>query len=268
MTQLRRLGGSIALVTGAAGDIGRAVAVRIAGEGAAVALADLPAAGERLEETAALCSGPGAIEVVTFDVTEPDGVDAALDEIEERLGVVDLVFNNAGYQGAFAGVANYPIDDARRVLDVNVLGVLIVLREAARRMRASGVEGAIVNTASMAGVGGAPNMAAYAASKGAVIALTKSAALDLAPDAIRVNAVSPAFIGPGAMWTRQAELQAAAGSQYYGTDAGEVAEQMIGQVPMRRLGTVEEVAAVVAWLLSQDASYVTGQNILVTGGIG
>ncbi len=259
-----RLSGSRALVTGAGGDIGRAAAVRLAREGATVAVADLAAAGERLAETASRCEEHGGVEVATFDVTDPEAVRAAFD----GLGVVDLVFNNAGAQGAFAGVADYPIDDARRVLDVNVVGVLIVLREAARRMQAAGSGGAIVNTASMAGVGGAPNMAAYAASKGAVIALTKSAALDLAPAGIRVNAVSPAFIGPGEMWRRQTELQAAAGSQYYGTDPAEVASQMIGQVPLRRLGTVDEVAAVAAWLLSPDASYVTGQNILVTGGIG
>ncbi len=272
MTQPRRaglrLGDSTALVTGAAGDIGRAAAVRLCEEGAAVAVADVEVAREGLEESAARCAEHGPVAVVTFDVTVPDAVDAAFDHISERLGVVDIVFNNAGLQGDFAGVADYPLDDARRVLDVNVVGVLSVLRAAARRMRAAGVAGAIVNTASMAGVGGAPNMAAYAASKGAVIALTKAAALDLAPVGIRVNAVSPAFIGPGAMWTRQTERQAAAGSQYYASDPAEVEGQMIGQVPLRRLGTVDEVAAVVTWLLSPDASYVTGQNILVTGGIG
>jgi NAD(P)-dependent dehydrogenase (short-subunit alcohol dehydrogenase family) len=126
--------------------------------------------------------------------------------------------------------------------------------------------GAIVNIASMAGVSGAPNMPAYSASKAAVIGLTKAAAKDLAPQGIRVNAVSPAFIGPGRMWETQVERQAAAGSQYYATDPDTVAEQMIGMVPMRRFGSVHEVASVVAFLLSDDASYVTGVNIEVSGG--
>jgi len=99
-----------------------------------------------------------------------------------------------------------------------------------------------------------------------VIGLTKAAAKDLAPRGIRVNAVSPAFIGPGRMWDTQVAQQAAAGSQYYATDPDEVAEQMIGMVPLRRYGSVHEVASVVAFLLSDDASYVTGVNIEVAGG--
>ena len=124
----------------------------------------------------------------------------------------------------------------------------------------------MVNVASMAGVSGAPNMPAYSASKAGVIGLTKSAAKDLAPKGIRVNAVSPAFIGPGRMWETQVAQQAAAGSQYYAADPEAVAEQMIGMVPLRRHGSLHEVATVVAFLLSDDASYVTGVNIEVSGG--
>jgi NAD(P)-dependent dehydrogenase (short-subunit alcohol dehydrogenase family) len=118
----------------------------------------------------------------------------------------------------------------------------------------------------MAGVSGAPNMPAYSASKAAVVGLTKSAAKDLAPAGIRVNAVSPAFIGPGRMWERQVELQAAVGSQYYATDPADVAAQMIAMVPLRRYGSLDEVARVVAFLLSDEASYVTGVNIEIAGG--
>ncbi|MCG6920405.1 MAG: SDR family oxidoreductase [Acidobacteria bacterium] len=262
--------GSTALITGAAGDIGRAVARRLAGSGARIALTDLPMVSERLEATREECAAAGeerAIVAITADVTDQASVAACFAAATDRLGSPDLVFNNAGYQGAFAATPDYPTDDFSRVLAVNVQGVFNVLREGARRMRAEGSPGSIVNTASMAGVHGAPNMIAYSASKGAVISLTQSASKDLAPSGIRVNAISPAFIGPGAMWDRQVELQARAGSQYFSAEPAEVARQMIDQVPMRRYGTVDEVATTVLWLLSEDASYITGQNIAITGGI-
>jgi len=242
------------LVTGAAGDIGTAIAEVLAQRGHGLALADHPDVAERLDE---LCRRLGA-ECVTFDVTDEAAVTAAV----ERLGPLGGLVNNAGYQGVFTPVDRYPLEDARRVIEVNVLGAMTVLAAVSRAM----VGGAIVNIASMAGVSGAPNMPAYSASKAAVIGLTKSAAKDLAPKGIRVNAVSPAFIGPGRMWETQVERQAAAGSQYYPTDPDAVAEQMIGMVPLRRYGSVHEVATVVAFLLSDDASYLTGVNVEVSGG--
>src|SRR5206468_12137818 len=180
----------------------------------------------------------------------------------ERLGPLGGLVNNAGYQGVFTSVDRYPLEDARRVLEVNVLGVMTVLAAAARAMTG----GAIVNIASMAGVSGAPNMPAYSASKAAVIGLTKSAAKDLAPHGIRVNAVSPGFIGPGKMWETQVGRQAAVDSPYYADDPAAVARQMIELVPLRRYGSPGEVAAVAAFLLSDAASYVTGVNIEVSGG--
>jgi len=143
---------------------------------------------------------------------------------------------------------------------------MTVLAAVGRAMIEGGAGGSVVNIASMAGVSGAPNMPAYSASKAAVIGLTKAAAKDLAPNGIRVNAVSPAFVGPGRMWDAQVERQAAAGSQYYATDPDEVAAQMIDMVPMRRYGSADEVATVVAFLLSDDSSYVTGVNVEVSGG--
>ena len=248
------------LVTGAAGDIGTAIAEVLARRGHALALADHPDARARLDETVELCRSLSAdVQGVTFDVTDEAAVTAAVDELGPLGGLV----NNAGYQGVFAPLPGYPLDDARRVLEVNVLGVMIVLAAAARAMAAGG---AVVNIASMAGVSGAPNMPAYSASKAAVIGLTKAAAKDLAPAGIRVNAVSPAFVGPGRMWETQVTGQAAARSQYYATDPGRVAAQMIGLVPMRRYGSVHEVATVVAFLLSDDASYVNGVNVEVSGG--
>ena len=191
---------------------------------------------------------------------------AAKRALSWTLGAVGGLVNNAGYQGVFTPIEDYPLEDARRVIEVNVLGLMTVLAAVGRVMIAEGGGGSVVNIASMAGVSGAPNMPAYSASKAAVIGLTKAAAKDLAPAGIRVNAVSPGFVGPGRMWDAQVALQAAADSQYYAADPAAVAAQMIDMVPMRRYGSAEEVATVVAFLLSTDASYVTGVNIEVAGG--
>jgi len=257
----------VVLVTGAAGDLGRACANALAGRGWSVAVVDHPSAAEQLEATRMQCATNDVVAwSTTFDVTEPEQIRGALAEMAGAVGTPTGVVNNAGYQGVFAPIDRYPLDDARRVIEVNVLGVLNILAIVGAAMVVAGRGGAIVNTASMAGVSGAPNMSAYSASKAAVIGLTKSAAKDLAPAGIRVNAISPAFIGPGTMWDRQVELQAAVGSQYYATDPAEVARQMMAMVPMRRCGTPDEVARVVAYLLSDDASYLTGVNVEIAGG--
>jgi NAD(P)-dependent dehydrogenase (short-subunit alcohol dehydrogenase family) len=263
------ISGRCALVTGAGGDIGRAVAARLVSAGALIALADHESAHRQLLEAREACLKLGTsprVETIEFDVSDEDEVAGAIDQVATTLGIPSLVFNNAGVQGEFVPVQHYPISDARRVFEVNVIGALNVLSSTSRRMIEHGSEGSVVNSASMAGVAGAPNMSAYSASKAAVIGLTLSAAKDLAPHGIRVNAISPAFIGPGRMWTRQVEAQAMVGSQYYGTEPAEVAEQMISQVPMRRFGTLGEVASSVMFLLSADASYVTGVNLEIAGG--
>jgi NAD(P)-dependent dehydrogenase (short-subunit alcohol dehydrogenase family) len=261
-----RFAGRVALVTGGAGDIGAQVARRLVAEGAVVALLDRDR--DRLHDAARQIGRTGERTVATTlecDVTEEEDVERAVAAVADEHGRLDAVFNNAGYQGLFAPVHRYPADDFRRVLDVNVLGVFHVLRASARHLRST--RGSIVNTASHAGVSGPPNMAAYAASKFAVIGLTQTAAKDLAPRGIRVNAISPALIGPGAMWERQVQLQADAGSPYFDADPGVVAEQLVRSVPLRRLGSLDEVAGAVLFLLSDDASYITGANIEVTGGI-
>ena len=257
------------LITGAAGDIGNAAALELGRQGQSLVLADHPLAAAKLEERAdslRALSGDLSVITSTFDVAERASVTEALADLAAKGFVPNLVFNNAGFQGAFSRVDQMDSADVAKVLAVNVLGVFNVVAETSARLIALGEPGAIVNTASMAGVSGAPNMAGYSASKAAVIALTKSSAKDLAPFGIRVNAVSPAFIGPGAMWDRQVELQAAVGSQYYATDPAEVAQQMINMVPLRRYGSLAEVANVVAFLLSDAASYLTGVNIEISGG--
>jgi NAD(P)-dependent dehydrogenase (short-subunit alcohol dehydrogenase family) len=257
----------VVMITGAAGDIGRAAALRLAADGWSLALTDHPVASEALADTCALVEATGAaVWSASCDVTDDDVVAATVAHCCEAFGAPAALFNNAGYQGHFTALPNYPAADLRKVFEVNVIGVMQVLQHVATAMISAGIAGSIVNTASMAGVGGAPNMPAYSASKAAVIGLTKSAAKDLAPHGIRVNAISPAFIGPGKMWDNQVASQAATKSQYYAHDAATVAEQMIGMVPLRRYGSTAEVASVVSFLMSDDSSYMTGQNLEITGG--
>lgn len=262
--------GSTALVTGAGGDIGRTTAIRLASSGANVVITDLDRAATGLEQTRAACASvaqEAAVLAVAADVTDPASVAACFAAAVERFAPPDVVFNNAGVQGELLPLQDYPVDDFPFVMHVNVFGIFNVLRESARRLREAGRPGAIVNSASMAGVEGAANMPAYSASKGAVMSLTRSASKDFAPLGIRVNAISPAFIGEGLMWDRQVERQARADTQYYSTDPAVVAQEMIDAVPLRRTGTLDEVAATVLWLLSDEASYVSGHNIIVSGGI-
>jgi NAD(P)-dependent dehydrogenase (short-subunit alcohol dehydrogenase family) len=254
---------SAVLITGAAGDIGGAIAEELTRAGWSLVLADQPHTAAALARRAEGCRAAGAdVATVTFDVTDERSATDAISVLGRLGGVV----NSAGYQGVFAPIERYPLDDARRVVEVNVLGIMTVLAVVARAMVADGQGGAIVNVASMAGVSGAPNMPAYSASKAAVIGLTKAAAKDLGAAGVRVNAVSPGFIGPGTMWQTQVAEQAAVDSQYYADDPVAVARQMVELVPLRRYGSTQEVANVVAFLLSEAASYVNGVNIEISGG--
>jgi NAD(P)-dependent dehydrogenase (short-subunit alcohol dehydrogenase family) len=256
-----------ALVTGAAGDLGRAASLALARDGWSLVISDHPAATDGLEATRSVCAAAGA-EVVeaAFDVTDPDAIEGSLAAIAERGRTPSALVASAGIQGEFTPVHEYEPGSFRRVLDVNVAGVFNCIGAVARPMVRDGSGGAIVALASMAGVSGAPNMPAYAASKAAVLGLVKSAARDLAPHGIRVNAVSPGFIGPGAMWDNQVARQAAAGSQYFAEDETRVATQMIESIPLRRYGSPAEVASVICFLAGDRSSYVTGTNIEISGG--
>jgi NAD(P)-dependent dehydrogenase (short-subunit alcohol dehydrogenase family) len=256
-----------ALVTGAAGDLGRAMCLALAKDGWSLLLADHPAQSARLDETRGACAASGTEAVpATFDVTDHAAIARAVGTLAERHGIPTAVVANAGVQGEFAPVQDYDVGVARRVLDVNVMGVFNVLAVTAGLMIRGQARGSVIATASMAGVNGAPNMPAYAASKAAVIGLVKAASRDLAPHGIRVNAISPAFIGPGGMWDNQVAQQAAASSQYYASEPEAVARQMIDAIPLRRYGSPAEVADVISYLASERSSYLTGINIEIAGG--
>jgi NAD(P)-dependent dehydrogenase (short-subunit alcohol dehydrogenase family) len=256
-----------ALVTGAAGDLGRAAAIRLADEGWSLFLADHSSAAERLEAVRVECARSDADAVaVTFDVTDAAAVEFGIEALANQYGVPAALVASAGVQGEFAPVLEYEPASVRRVLEVNVIGVFNCVRVVARLLIRGHSEGSVVALASMAGVNGAPNMPAYSASKAAVIGLVKSAARDLAPHGIRVNAVSPGFIGPGAMWDNQVAQQASAGSRYFAREPSAVARQMIGSIPLGRYGSPGEVADLIAYLVGDRSSYMTGINVEVSGG--
>jgi NAD(P)-dependent dehydrogenase (short-subunit alcohol dehydrogenase family) len=181
-----------------------------------------------------------------------------------------MLWNNAGYQGQIKPTLEYDPTDFALVMNINVTGMFIVLQAVAKKMVEQGEQDtlySIVNTSSVAGLRGTPAMVAYASSKAAVLAMTVSTSKDLAPHGIRVNAVSPALIGPGFMWDRQNELHASSGSPYFATDPQVVAQNKISGVPLKRLGSVTEVIQAVAFLLSEQSSYSTGTNLVIDGGM-
>jgi NAD(P)-dependent dehydrogenase (short-subunit alcohol dehydrogenase family) len=261
----KRFVGKTILITGGAGNIGLQTAHRFAKEGAAVALLDINRDKLEIALKELFKYNVSTLSVIC-DVVNMSSVVQAVKQVIEKLGAIDMLFNNAGYQGEFQPVQSYPENDFKRVLDINLIGAFHVLKTVALHM-VKRHTGAIVNTASMAGVDGPPNMVAYGASKFALIGMTQTAAKDLAPYNIRVNSISPGYIGPGYMWERQVKLQAKADTQYFDNDINKTAAQMISQIPMRRYGAIDEIPGIVAFLMSNDSSYITGINIPIAGGI-
>jgi len=264
----------VILVTGAGGNFGREGCLYFAKLGAKVVAMDKNAA--TLEETASYVKEQVAeaeLFIAPCDVTDATSVQQAVDSSVEKFSRIDLLWNNAGYQGQIKPTLEYDPKDFALVMNVNVTGMFIVLQTVAKQMVKQQEEAtevgqySIVNTSSVAGLRGTPAMVAYASSKAAVLAMTVSTSKDLAPYGIRVNAISPALIGPGFMWDRQNELHAKSGSPYFATDPDTVAKNKVNSVPMKRLGTIEEVIRSVSFLLGQESSYTTGTNLVVDGGM-
>ncbi len=250
---MKRFEGKVALVTGGSSGIGRAAALAFAREGARVAVADYEAAAA--EETVGLINAAGGQATsLSGDVTVAAQVQAMLDATIAAYGRLDCAFNNAGiapYQVNAGGqkIADVAPEAWQRILDVNLTGVWRCLRHEVAQMRKQG-GGAIVNTASVAGLVGLPGAAGYVVGKHGVVGLTKAAAIDHAAENIRINAVCPGYI----------ETPMTEESQRRRGD------EIVARTALGRFGVPEEIAEAVVWLCSDRASFVTGSNWTVDGG--
>ncbi|HEY9522710.1 MAG TPA: SDR family NAD(P)-dependent oxidoreductase [Thermopolyspora sp.] len=263
---MERLVGQHVLVTGSARGIGRAVALRLAGEGAALTLLDRRA--EELAEVVEQINERGGTVVAspTADVTDTPGLLATI-EAADSARPLDGMVNVAGI-GLCAQFLDLEIEQWRRTLDVNLTAVFVTCQAIGRRMAARG-RGRIVNMASISGKAGSEILADYCASKAGLISLTQSAARALGPAGVTVNAVCPGLVWTP-MWRETATWMGSNNPQFAAADLAP--EEVYGAVveamtPMKRPTTVEDIAATVAFLLSEDARMITGQAINVDGGI-
>ncbi|MBL4720926.1 MAG: SDR family oxidoreductase [Alphaproteobacteria bacterium] len=239
------LNGKRAAVTGGAQGIGRAITERLLESGATVALWDMDT--ELMNKTVAEL-GSNA-HGVTVDVTDPDSVAKGLEQTNAEIGGLDILVNNAGISGPNVSTWEYSIEDWRRVIDIDLNGVFYCCRAVAPQLKAQDY-GRIINIASIAGKEGNPNAPAYSAAKAGVIGLTKSLGKELADTGVRVNCVTPA----------------AARTRIFDQMTQKQIDYMLSKIPMERFVDVSEIAALVAWLASEDCSFSTGAVFDISGG--
>ncbi len=247
-----RLEGKVAIVTGSATGIGQGIAKRFAQEGAAIVVDYVGNANTPQETVSAIQSAGGQVIAVAADITDEKQVQNLFEKAIESFRAVDIVVNNAGVEKKFAFV-DYPIAEARKIIEVNLIGPFLVSQAAARQMIKQGKGGRIINISSVHEDVAMPTNAAYCASKGGIRMLTRTIAVELAPHKITVN-----NIGPGAIYTPiDADIEA----------NPELEKALMAEIPLNRWGKPEEVAGLAVYLASDEAGYVTGASYFIDGGM-
>ncbi|MGE5293589.1 MAG: acetoin reductase [Solirubrobacterales bacterium] len=254
------INGKVALITGAGQGIGRAIALRLANDGADIAIADLN--DEKMNAVAGEVRSLGRkATVFKADVSNRDAVYAAIDHTEKELGGFDIIVNNAGI-ASIQPLADVTPEEFDKIIQVNVAGVLWGIQAAAKKFKERRQKGKIISASSIAGHEGFPLLGVYSATKFAVRALTQAAAKEYASDGITVNAYCPGVVGTE-MWVeidrRMAEIT--------GARIGENYDKFVGGIALGRAETPEDVAAFVSYLAGPDSDYMTGQAPLIDGGL-
>lgn len=254
---MTRLANKVAVITGGSGGIGKVTAKHFLEAGAKVVLVDLSQ--EALDSTKAELDALGDVIVVQADVTKEEDVKKYVKEAVAAFGRIDVFFNNAGIEGKVQPITVVSLEDFAKVQHVNVFGVFLGLKHVIPVMTTQG-GGSIINTSSVAGLGGTPGVAPYVTSKHAVIGLTKTAALEVAPANIRVNSIHPSPVNTRMMRSLEAG---------FAPDNAEAAKEQFAQgIPLGRYGEASDIANLVLFLASDDSAFITGAQYRIDGGMG